>query len=64
MQHVSDEQRERIQHVLDEQRVCLRQLALQNSEQAVLADRARRGTELLLEQLTKRLDQVAPGSAV
>lgn len=57
------EQRERIQHVLDEQRVCLRQLSLEHSEQAVLADRARRATELLLDELTRRVDQIAPKTA-
>lgn len=46
---------ERIQHLLDEQRVCLRQLSLQASEEAVLADRARRATELKLEELARRL---------
>lgn len=48
-----DEMRERIQHLLDEQRVCIRQLSLQASEQAVLADRARRATELKLEELSR-----------
>lgn len=46
---------ERIQHLLDEQRVCIRQLSLQASEEAVLADRARRATELKLEELARRL---------
>jgi len=50
-----DEQAERIQHLLDEQRVCIRQLALQASEEAVLADRARRATELKLEELARRI---------
>ena len=50
-----DEQAERIQHVLDEQRVSIRQLALQASEAAVLADRARRATELKLEELARRI---------
>jgi chromosome segregation ATPase len=50
-----EEQAERIQHVLDEQRVCIRQLALQASEAAVLADRARRATELKLEELARRI---------
>jgi chromosome segregation ATPase len=53
-----DEVRERIQHLLDEQRVSIRQLALKTSEEAVLADRARRATELRLEELARRL----PGS--
>jgi hypothetical protein len=55
---ITNEQRERIQHVLDEQRVCLRQLALESSEEDVLADRARRATELRLEELAKRVDQL------
>ena len=46
---------ERIQHLLDEQRVCIRQLSLQASEDAVLADRARRATELKLEELARRV---------
>ena len=43
----------RIQHLLDEQRVCIRQLSLQASEEAVLADRARRAIELKLEELAQ-----------
>jgi hypothetical protein len=46
---------EQIQHLLDEQRVCIRQLSLQASEEAVLADRARRATELKLEELARRV---------
>jgi chromosome segregation ATPase len=46
---------ERIQHLLDEQRVCIRQLSLQASEEAVLADRARRATELKLDELARRV---------
>lgn len=46
---------ERVQHLLDEQRVCIRQLSLQASEEAVLADRARRATELKLEELARRV---------
>jgi hypothetical protein len=46
---------ERIQHLLDEQRVCIRQLSLQASEEAILADRARRATELKLDELARRL---------
>jgi chromosome segregation ATPase len=53
LQQSRDEMRERIQHLLDEQRVCIRQLSLQASEQAVLADRARRATELKLEELSR-----------
>ena len=51
---------DRLQHLLDEQRVCIRQLSLQASEEAVLADRARRALELKLEELAQR---VPPPSA-
>jgi prophage DNA circulation protein len=52
---LASEMRERIQHLLDEQRVCIRQLSLQASEQTVLADRARRATELKLEELARHV---------
>jgi chromosome segregation ATPase len=52
---LGNELRERIQHVLDEQRVAVRQLSLKASEDAILSDRARRTTELKLEELGKRL---------
>ena len=55
---LTNEFRERIQHLLDEQRVAIRQLALKASEDAILSDRARRATELKLEELAKR---VPPG---
>jgi hypothetical protein len=55
---LGNEQRERIRHVLDEQRVCVRQLSLQNSEATVLAERARRAAELRLEELVQRVDQL------
>lgn len=51
------ELRERIQHLLDEQRVCVRQLSLKTSEEAVLAERARRATELRLEELARRIPE-------
>jgi small-conductance mechanosensitive channel len=47
--------RERIQHVLDEQRVAIRQLSLKASEDAVLSDRARRAAEAKLDELAKRI---------
>ena len=52
---LGNEVRERIQHALDEQRVAIRQLSLKASEDAILSDRARRATELKLEELVKRL---------
>jgi adenylosuccinate synthase len=55
-----NEFRERIQHLLDEQRVSIRQLALKASEDAVLSDRARRATELKLEELAKRPPPAPP----
>ena len=54
---LGDELRERIQQVLDEQRVCLRQLSLKASEEAVLAKRARRATELRLEEFARRVPE-------
>ena len=57
---LGNELRERIQHVLDEQRVAIRQVSLKGSEDAILSDRARRATELKLEELAKR---VPPGPA-
>ena len=57
---LANEFRERIQHLLDEQRIAIRQLALKASEDAVLSDRARRATELKLEELAKRVPPVPP----
>lgn len=54
---LASELRERIQQVLDEQRVCLRQLSLKTSEEAVLAERARRATELRLEEFARRVPE-------
>jgi len=50
--------RESVAGVKDEGRVCFKQLALESSEAAVLEDRARRKTEVLLEQLERRIDQL------
>jgi hypothetical protein len=52
---LGNEFRERVQHVLDEQRVAIRQLSLKASEDAILSDRARRAAELKLEELAKRV---------
>jgi len=54
---LGSELRERIQHLLDEQRVCLRQLSLKTSEEAVLAERARRATELRLEEFARHIPE-------
>ena len=61
LQELREQQREQIQHMLDEQRVSLRQLALQTSEEAVLTDRARRATEARLAELSKRIDELGSG---
>jgi hypothetical protein len=52
------ELRERVEHVLGEQRVSFKQVALETSEAAVLEDRARRRTEALLEELERRVEQL------
>ena len=52
------ELRERDGHLRDEQRVCFKQLALETSEAAVLEDRARRKTDALLQELTRRVEQL------
>jgi DNA anti-recombination protein RmuC len=54
---LADELRERIQQMLDEHRVSLRQVSLKTSEEAVLADRARRATELRLDELARRVPE-------
>jgi hypothetical protein len=59
VERLQNELRERLQHIVDEQRVALRQLALQSSEEAVLADRARRGTEARLDSLEERVQKLA-----
>jgi hypothetical protein len=53
-----NEMREGDAHLRDEQRVCLKQLALETSEAAVLEDRARRRAEALLEELKRRVGQL------
>jgi hypothetical protein len=52
------ELRERDQHLQEEQRVCFKQLGIEASEAAVLEDRARRKAEALLEELTRRVEQL------
>jgi uncharacterized phage infection (PIP) family protein YhgE len=54
---LANELRERIQQLLDEHRVSLRQISLKTSEEAVLADRARRSTELRLDELARRVPE-------
>ena len=51
IQQMADEQRDQIQQIVNEQRVSIRQILLKTSEDAVLADRARRALELRLDAL-------------
>ncbi len=53
-----NELRERDERLQGEQQVTLKQLALKTSEADVLEDRARRKTEKLLEELTRRVEQL------
>ena len=55
---LENELRERDQRLQEEQRVCIKQLALENSEAAVLEDRARRKTETLLQELQQRVERL------
>jgi hypothetical protein len=50
-----DELRDRADGLLEEQRVCFRQLSLEASELAVAQDRARRAVEARLEALEKKV---------
>jgi hypothetical protein len=52
------ELRARDERLLDEQRVCFKQLSLETSENAVLEDRARRKAEALLAELQRRIQQL------
>ena len=52
------ELRERDEHLRDEQRVCFKQLAFETSEAAMLEDRARQKSKALLEELTRRIEQL------
>ena len=51
IRQMADEQRDQIQQIVNEQRVSIRQILLKTSEDAVLADRARRALELRLDAL-------------
>lgn len=57
------ELRERIEHLSEEQRVCFKQLSLEASETAVLSDRARRRTDLRLEEIAARLEELRKADA-
>ena len=58
---LATELRERDERLQDEQRVCFKQLALEATEAMVLHDRARRKTEALVEELTRRVEELEKG---
>jgi hypothetical protein len=58
LENLQHEQRDRIEQLLAEQRVCFKQLALAQNEETVLADHARRSIELRLEELGRRLEEL------
>ena len=47
-----------LEQSLSEQRVCLKQLKIEMSEQAVVLDRARRAIELRLDELSARMEEL------
>jgi len=51
------EQTRRIDLLIEEQRACFRQLALEISETAVVSDRAKRNVEMKVAELSRRLDE-------
>jgi hypothetical protein len=52
------EHQQRIELLLNERRVWFKQLALEISEAGVVADRAKRSTQLRLEELADRVDEL------
>lgn len=48
-----------IELLLNEQRICFKQLALEISEGGVIADRAKRNIQLRLEELAGRVDEMS-----
>ncbi len=50
--------RERDERLLDEQRVCFKQLSLETGEAAVLEDRARRKVDAALDELKQRIEEL------
>jgi hypothetical protein len=54
---VRREQQKGIDLLLNEQRVCLKQLALEISEVGIVADRSKRSLQLRLDELAGRVDE-------
>lgn len=57
------EQTRRIDLLIEEQRVCFRQLALEISETAIVSDRAKRNLEMRITELSRRLDEMGSEKA-
>ncbi len=55
---VVSELRDSVMHLQEEHRVSFKQLALESSEAATLEERGRRKTEILLEELQRRVDEM------
>jgi hypothetical protein len=53
------EHQKRIELLLNEQRICFKQLALEISEAGVIGDRAKRSMQLRLEELSYRVDELS-----
>ena len=51
-------QQERITQLLDEQRICFKQLSLETSEASVILDRARRSTAARLDEMASQLEEL------
>lgn len=58
IQYDKTEQTRRMDLLIEEQRVCFRQLALEISETAIVSDRAKRNLEMQLAELSRRLDEM------
>ncbi|HVQ37385.1 MAG TPA: hypothetical protein VMS31_07630 [Pyrinomonadaceae bacterium] len=63
LQAMGREHQQTIELLLEEQRVCFKQLALEISEAGVIADRTKRSIQLRVDKLAARLDgmSVEPG---
>lgn len=58
LEEMQVEEQEGIALLLDEQRTCLKQLELEISETAVVADRARKSLQLRLDELHTRIEEI------
>jgi hypothetical protein len=55
---ISNELREREEHLENEQRVCFKQLLLETNETAVSSDRAQQRISTLIEEMNQRIKQL------